>query len=360
LRKIVTGVGSLLLALLVAYIAFNIDAHLFRKRAEHLKAEVERLSMEGGTLADAKKLARMYDYSELRPCSFTICVYQIEVANTPWRLVFNRHFNFVGRAMMGAGYMPSRAIAYVSARNGKVTAASYRIYTGRSDHSTLITGTDSRNALEAFYSASEAAESHPDLYVHQPGGCTFCEALYADVVPGAREDDRRAAYHYDLSCMTKLGGCKDFQELVPDIAHIRERQYRDDQKPASRCDAFTIERFARDFGTVLLVAARSKQKTDPNLKVSAVVKEVLKATNKGSIPEGLVLDVFPHATPHYEIKPGSAWLAFFPTDRLQPSVLVPEIGFKCALVPAESDLVSAARRSIQRNPMERDYFGYMP
>lgn len=360
LRKIAAGVGSLLFALLVAYVAFKIDAHLFRKRAEHLKAEVERLGMEGGTLAEAKKLARMYDYSELTPCSFTVCAYQIQVANAPWRLVFDRHFNFLGRAMMGAGYMPSRAVAYVSAREGKVTAASYRIYTGRSDHSTLIAGTDSRNALEAFYSASAAAEAHPNLYVHQSGGCTFCEDLYADVVPGAREEDRRAAYAYDLSCVTKLGGCKDFEQLFPEIAHIRQRQYPIDQKPISRCDASTMERFGRDFGSVLKVTAHPLREDDEGFSLPAEVKEVLKTPSKTRVPKSVVLHVDRRAVPETAIRAGSTWLAFFRADRFMPSAVIPEIEFSCALVPADDDLVNAAKSGVQKSRMGRDYFGYMP
>ena len=360
MRKIAVIIGLLFIGLLVAYLAFKIDAHLFRKRAEHLKTEVERLGTEGGALAEAKKLARTYDYSELTPCSFTVCAYQIQVTNAPWQLVFNRNYQFLGRAMMGVGYMPSRAVAYISAREGKVTAASYRIYTGQPDHGTLIAGTDSRNALEPYYSASQAAESHPDLYVHQSGGCTFCEDIYVDVVPGARDEERRIAFSYNLSCVTKLGGCRDFEQLVPEIEHIKERQYRDQEKSVSRCDASTIERFGRDFGSVLLIVARSTRKTDANLDAYVDVSQVLKAFTKEKIPHSLVLDVLPQAIPTQEIKAGSAWLAFFRADRFQPSILIPEIEFKCALVAADDELVSAAKRGAQRSRLGRDYFGYMP
>src|SRR4051812_9280957 len=125
MRKIAAGIGFVFLVLFVAYLAFKIDAHRFRMRAENLKAEVERLGMEGGSSAETKKLAWGYEYSELSPCSFTQCAYQIQVANSPWQLLFSRRYQFIGKALMGIGYMPSRAIAYVSAREGKVTAASY-------------------------------------------------------------------------------------------------------------------------------------------------------------------------------------------------------------------------------------------
>lgn len=314
--------------------------------------------MRGGSLADAKKLAWTYDYSELAPCSFTVCAYRIQVANVSWQLVFSTRYQFLGRAIIGMGYMPSQAVAYISAREGKVTAASYRIYTGKLDGVTLIAGTDSRNALEPYFSASQAAESYRDLYVHSPGGCTFCEAVFVDVTPDARDDERRIAFSYDFGCVAKLGGCKNLEELVPEIEQIKQSQYLKQEKPVSRCDASTIERFARDFGSVLLVVANSTERTDAGLRLYVKVREVLKTPSKASVPDSLVLDLNHRAVPNEDVSASSVWLAFFATDDLQP--LVPEIQFKCALVPAAAETLRAARRGIQRSRPNLDDFGYLP
>jgi hypothetical protein len=102
------------------------------------------------------------------------------------------------------------------------------------------------------------------------------------------------------------------------------------------------------------------QTNDTVFRLSVVVKEVLKSPSKGNVPDSLVLDVDRRAAPQKEVKAASAWLAFFKTDNFQPSVLIPGIEFKCALVPADAEIVSAARRGIQRSRLSTDYFGYMP
>jgi hypothetical protein len=359
-RKIAAGIGVMMLLLLAAYCVFKVDVYLFRKRADQLKEKVERFATEGGSAEEAKHLAWAYDYSELKPCSFTQCVYQVQVVNAPWRLWFFQRNKFIADVMLHAGYMPSRALAYIAIREGRVTAASYRFTTGRSDGTSLIAGTDSRSSLEPYFSASRTAESAPDLYIHRPGGCTFCEAVYADITPGAREDERAIAYSYDLTCVTRLGGCNDLAELVPEMEHARQLQYRD-QHPVSQCDADTLERFGRDFGTVLLVTATHfVRRSEGRVQLPVRVEKVLKSPLRTKLPQSLSIEVEPDARVNQDIHANSRWLAFFATDDLRPTELVPAIEFKCTLIAASGEMVEAAQRGIQRSRRSMDYFGYMP
>jgi hypothetical protein len=67
---------------------------------------------------------------------------------------------------------------------------------------------------------TEETPADPNVSVYDVGGRKFSTGqaysyVWAHITSAASEDERQKAYAFNLSCLTKWGGCKDSNELLP-------------------------------------------------------------------------------------------------------------------------------------------------
>lgn len=71
-----------------------------------------------------------------------------------------------------------------------------------------------------FDAKTEETPADPNISAYEVGGTKFNSGraysyVWAHITTGASEEERARAYAFNLACLTKWGGCKDSNELLP-------------------------------------------------------------------------------------------------------------------------------------------------
>jgi len=74
-----------------------------------------------------------------------------------------------------------------------------------------------------YGAATEEIPADPSVSPYEVHGRVYSSETYAfisvRITSAASEDERQKAYAYNLACLTKLGGCKNANEILPIFKH---------------------------------------------------------------------------------------------------------------------------------------------
>jgi hypothetical protein len=257
-RRLLRIIGYTCLAvlslLLVAFIAVQIQQHIFRHRAERLLADFHSIHLRETTWPEAKVLMQRwskYGHAD-GPCDATSCGYAITLSDPNihlydrlgerWNsyLIKLHYYDF--DAALG-GRSPRFLVSWV-VQDGRIVRSSVgmSIQTpswakGANGYEySIIADAKSRSRLDHdsqdfqndgwVLGDDEQLDDHPDYKVGRPGGCTFCKEGLVTFTPFLDQADVTRLTNFNLDCITSFHPCTDVSDLLPPLAPFH--LYRDE------------------------------------------------------------------------------------------------------------------------------------
>jgi hypothetical protein len=89
-----------------------------------------------------------------------------------------------------------------------------------------------------LHAAMDERRADPSVSAYEVGGKYFIPRpaysyVWAHITSAASADERERVYAFNLRCLTKLGGCKDSNELLPILRPLSEAEHRVPSPPPS-------------------------------------------------------------------------------------------------------------------------------
>ncbi len=298
------GLCTLLALVLVA---IQIEQRLFRRRAEHLFAEVQSLELRKTPWQEAQ--ARVQRWGSQREfdgpcngheCSLTVtrndfvagCFFERNIFVKlddyfRWRLrltygmgPFQRALYASIRAYMRVGGHPARVRASIGMRDGIVWSkgVSIEIETyagngpwtssdGRRVQYTLLARAHSAPRIDFFEDRQMDSQLafHPYYVIGRPAFCTICVLGWTKFTPYAAPADIRRLMQFDLSCLTRWHPCLDQNDIMPAAwsQYLAERSRLEATSGAISCPSADVEMVGRDSRHLASVeVAKFREKAD--------------------------------------------------------------------------------------------------
>jgi len=181
-----------------------------RARAESLLRQVETIRVGGSTKSDVRRIFSGYPSEEFQALS-SLCPHADSNLSVYVRSEFlNRISNALPQLRM-IGLAPWGAGATVLFEQGKVCNFDYSFGAPLPDKSqeldvtltgTLLEGEDSHVKFGSYWSRYSLVRGH----IH-----SFKVHISPDAIP----DERRKAFDFNLSCVSRVGGCRAICEVMP-------------------------------------------------------------------------------------------------------------------------------------------------
>jgi hypothetical protein len=81
-----------------------------------------------------------------------------------------------------------------------------------------------------FDAMTDEIPAKPNVLAYEVGGKQFISRraysyVWAHITSAASQDERQKVYAFNLKCLTKWGGCKDSNELLPILRHRSEAEH---------------------------------------------------------------------------------------------------------------------------------------
>jgi hypothetical protein len=184
-----SAVGLFFLTLLACALVQGYHA---RSMANRFLSDVRKLRVGQSTYDDVLRIQTNYKSRssvEGKECDQNLCILD---------------FSFDNRWLYHSGLVPgSRFTGSLTVRKGIL------------DRVKLSLLSNPRNDA-----VTEEVPAAPNLSAYEVGGRKSGKAysyVWAQITSAASADDRQKAYAFNLACLTKWGGCKDSNELLPII-----------------------------------------------------------------------------------------------------------------------------------------------
>jgi hypothetical protein len=197
--------------------------HSLRTRAEHLLVDVRNLQLHGGTVADAQRIAKVWERSATvdSKCDAQTCRIDIGVDDQVWLPQ-----NAVGRAVVllywAVGWHEGAARAIIEARNNTVERTEFILmlivppYVSKIDREGYgLFGHAAQQPEFGPYQFWPQRKLHPDYSIGKPGGCLGCIKLMTFFLPSAPPAKIGELTDFDLSCITRWFPCATEGDIMP-------------------------------------------------------------------------------------------------------------------------------------------------
>jgi hypothetical protein len=212
--------GSLLVVVVCADCVLDVVNFLYVRKAEQLLRETGSLRVGLSTEADAHKVLDKYGSAGSQTSGFCRSSNTILSAN-----VTNHTLDWLGRRspmLRPFGNRNSGADVIVLIDAGQVCAVLYSV---RADFSDLSGEGDAEVYDLSNQSGSVFLNSQLPYFthVHTIKGYSF---ISAELTPNATSVQRQRALGFDLSCLTRLGGCRQPCEILPAVWSDVEQRAR--------------------------------------------------------------------------------------------------------------------------------------
>jgi hypothetical protein len=349
-----------LLLILLAFAAIQIQQRMLRWRAERLLADMQQIRLYQSTWGDAQRLMHRWGawghYDGL--CTAASCKYEIAMysafhnprgprhASLDWLLTHDRLNLYSWLGGRGSAFKASFTV-----HDGTIWRESYAfgaVVSGRQIKKendfdlSLSLGAESYQRLHrtlsgpfTFMGGSDQLIGHPYYKVGRPGGCMInCELgiVYFSTHTPPAEIERLTSYN--LSCMTRFNPCARLEDLLPaaeawqlypdhelseDELRVREKKAEEwQEKPCS----VPVWALARDTRYVLAVEALSTraekiEQMQDWFQEAAQVRVVASLKQPVPWPLGAVVTAYPNVRYHSHppadaehLVPGSRYIVF--------------------------------------------------
>jgi hypothetical protein len=292
LRKaLVTILLSICALLCLTLIASQIEQHIFRRRAEHLLAEIQALQLRRTPWPEALREFQAWGPEQKRgdvcnehQCSLEITLFEPVYAFAFRSYLFQRLDDYLrwklnltydtgpfarleyalASAYMVAGGRPAKVDASVSMRDGVVWSKEFHVtietywhnvpdfYSGWVGYA-LIADTHSVPRFYRYGSENPQLLIHPEYEIGRPGGCEICVLGWAHFTPFADSRDINRLMALDLSCLTRLRPCLEQSDIMPAAwtQYLAETTRVDEMWGHSICSSSLIEMLGRDAPNVV-------------------------------------------------------------------------------------------------------------
>ena len=210
---------------LIVFIVFGIVAAGFvtianfsRVRAQHLLAALQTIRVGTTTFAEMQVLARQHHAHLSQPCEASLCRFDFPlIENT---VLAKTHLAPV-----------TRFGGLVTVKNGKVSYMTVGL-----DVTSRVRTITSADVLVFPPGEQEAFPSGGAPFsIHTTWGGAFKQGesdkkwkTIVTMTSNAVPELQRAAFDFNLSCLTRLGGCTDSGELLPELP---QQQWRNEARP---------------------------------------------------------------------------------------------------------------------------------
>jgi hypothetical protein len=202
LRKalMMTGGAALLLSLLL--ICALGQAYHARVRGTAFLSDVRRLRVGQSTYDDVLRIKTKYDgrsWSEDKACDQDQCIV---------------NFSFDNKWLYRFGLVPGTGfIGGLTVRKGILVRIDLALQSN-----------------PKFDAMMDEIPAEPDVLVYEVGGKQLISRpaysyVWAHITSAASQDERQKVYAFNLKCLTKWGGCKDSNELLPILRHLSESEH---------------------------------------------------------------------------------------------------------------------------------------
>jgi hypothetical protein len=238
---------SLFALLCLTLVTSQVGQHIFRRRAEHLLAEIQSLELRTTPWHEAQSRFQHWGTNERYDdeCNELQCSVKITltepVYNFIWTSLLFVHLDdylrwrlklsydtgpFVRvemallRAYMLTGGRPAKVVATVGMRDGTVWSKGFQVsieaYWHVDEFVALISNVESIPQFDS--SAPDHGDRqltlHPSYVINRSRGC--CDDMgYVRFTPEADPNDLRRLMQFDLSCLTRIRTCVSQSDLMP-------------------------------------------------------------------------------------------------------------------------------------------------
>ena len=190
IRRVLIAVGLVFTLVTMAIVAADLSARRTRRIAEKFLTEFTALKIGESTFEDARMLADRFN-GQAYPVNGS------ETGSPPdLQYAFGFENTWLHRLHIA---VPTILLANVTVGNGRVTGRGFR-------YGSVTPSRDSE------FGVSDGRGEGPPFEIRHYRGRGYW-MIY--LTPAASPEQRRLAYALNLECLSKLGGCKLKQELLP-------------------------------------------------------------------------------------------------------------------------------------------------
>jgi HAMP domain-containing protein len=362
LRRLLLTVSACVVLLAIIVLILNIWQFSARRRIGRALQTIQRLEASNATDEQVQSALTDLNADVERTCADGACRYSIAVEHTLFRSD-TRTGRFFEALMDGRfhdmaeriGFRPADLGAILTTVNGRTHATTVRLYVGYAPTFLAV-----YERVAHFHAENPMLDTHPDFQVRHPhlttrgGG----EVIRVELTPEAPPEAVDFARNYDLSCITRWGGCDRADELMLKAAANADAlrdwdAYRFRGCPiktlARDSDAVVLARIVRiepyhgswngpyrnqQFITYKLLEVLKKRPSE-SLNIERVGQEV----RKGS----LTADPYNPGLSHELFAPGRTVLVFArhpgEFDDIDPD---------CGVLPADAELLTHVREVVAK------------
>ena len=365
--------GLIVLLLVSAGLAafIPIQQQILRHRAEHLLADIRSLKLRESTWASVQPIFTRwggwghYDGE----CTQQSCSYEIELGD----FAYNHQFLirpplFLQRVYRLFGGRTSLVTATVYVQDGLIWAKSFSVAVDvppenpASNYRYMLLG--SAGSLSRFrLGFLPSFADHPNYAVYTPGGCTGCQAVFAEFSPYADPADVDRLMQFDLTCLTRRRPCREKGEIMPTAwaQYLKEADLDQTVHWQQYCSTYPLVALGRDTANAAVVEVVANRieggtKTDYPFQVSTVrLTKKLKGTsfwNVGTTRDVRVFEGTVSHTPHRrpeDLVAGSRFIIMF-AHRHSAGPSGPEVWLdSCGALPMTDQNLDKVRRGIDED-----------
>jgi hypothetical protein len=228
-RLVLGAAFAVLLAIVVAAFAIQLEQHLFQRRAERLLEDIVSFQLHKSTYQDARTFLTYWKSSAeyggacaSEHCQGTVVLRDFFVQHLAMLLY---KLNFM-RGYLLIGGLPSEVRAWVTVTDGVIQGKAFMVavqvppYTdgeGAFGDYTLIGDATTVPELHGFNRSQTGLPLHPTYLIGKPGGCDGpCREVHVNFTADADPTDISRLMQFDLSCLTRLvHPCRKEWDIMP-------------------------------------------------------------------------------------------------------------------------------------------------
>jgi hypothetical protein len=208
-RKVLMTFGAAILLSLLPIWAMG-QAYRARAKGNAFLWDVRQLRVGQSTYDDVLKIRTKYEgrsWSEDKACDRDQC---------------NVNFSFDNKWLYRFGLVPGTMFI------GGLTVS----------RGTLVRIDLALQSNPKFDAMMEEISAEPSVLAYEVGGKELVSRpaysfVWAHITSAASQDERDRVYAFNLKCLTKLGGCKDSNQLLPILRPLSQAEHRVPSPPPS-------------------------------------------------------------------------------------------------------------------------------
>lgn len=237
------ALAALCISLLTSVIAFQIDNHRFRHRAEQFIADFEMLNVDESTLTDVLRFhsrwrGEIYDGKLCEQSHCTLYCSQDSYIVGHWtKYISQGSYDRapIWRVLLLLGARPSSIQVWLEVRDGKLAFKMLKVYVEappkNSEEQILVGQVSATNANPKPVSPFTpvivdcgvgSTTFHPNL---DTGGGISSPTIFVQCKPNAKEKMRQLA-HINLDCLTRWRVCRTRADLMPEAWAAYQKDFK--------------------------------------------------------------------------------------------------------------------------------------